>query len=43
LTDKLKAKLNAESASGPTPMPEVAPDTGFLNIPEDIDEELPFN
>ena len=43
LTDKMKATLSSESsAGGPAPMPEPLPDEGFINIPEDIDEEIPF-
>lgn len=34
---------NAASSSKPSPAPSPAPEDTFMNIPDDLDEELPFN
>jgi len=34
---------NAASNSKPSPAPSPAPEDTFMNIPDDLDEELPFN
>lgn len=34
---------NSNSGSGNSPRPMPADDNSFMNIPDDIDEELPFN
>ena len=41
LTDSQKAELDPDP-NAPRRMPEALPDGGFINIPENVDEELPF-
>ena len=36
-------RSNAASSSKPSPAPSPAPEDTFMNIPDDLDEELPFN
>ena len=41
LTESQKAELDPDP-NAPRKMPEALPDGGFMNIPDDVDEELPF-